>query len=252
MPRYAQTYSNVRLASSDVRPLAHYVNSLPDDTVVVSQQAALSRELRPFLKGERQILTAGGRPGRLDPVPELVANEPFVYIQTGEDDAAIHSYLDESQACLERLRFQVQAIWFCNGQAPSPVANFDDNLSLASIGLPDRLDGDNRVTLFWETSSGIEEDYTAFLHIIDAEGRLVGQWDQPPGGTDHPTSNWPAQTLFFDDYRVPVEVDGTPPYRLLVGLYDPQTGERLSVIESEVGYGGDYLELETYADIAEQ
>ena len=83
--------------------------------------------------------------------------------------------MDESQVCRERLRFQVQAVWFCNGQAPPPVAGFDDNLSLTSIGLPERLDSDNRVTLFWKTPTGIKKDYTAFLHIIDADGLMVGQ-----------------------------------------------------------------------------
>ena len=191
----------------------------------------------------------GGRPGRLDRLTGLFATQPFVYIQTAEDDPTLLAYLDENNVCPERFRFQVQAIWFCNGQAPPPVADFDDQLSLTSAGLPDRLDDDNRFTLFWKTEDGIEGDYTVFLHIVDADGNLVGQWDQPPGGLDAPTSTWTPQTIYFDDYRVPAEAGGTPPYRLRVGLYDPKSGERLSVVDSSVPNGGDYLELKTYADI---
>ena len=250
LPRYAQTYEAARLAVSDVRRLAYYVNSLPEDTVVVSQQAGLSRELRPFLKDSRRAITAGGRPGRLDPLPELIEAGPFVYIHTGEDDPAILNYLDESEVCLDRRQFQVSSVWYCNGGAPQPIADFGDNLSLTSVGLPNRLDDDNRFALFWETPTGdVEADYTVFLHVVDTDGRLVGQWDQPPGGIDNPTSAWPPNTIFFDDYRVPVAVDGTPPYRVLVGLYDPQTGERLSVIESEALNGGDYVELKTYPTV---
>ena len=89
----------------------------------------------------------------------------------------------------------------------------------------------------------------AGLHIVDADGNLIGQWDQPPGGLDAPTSTWTPQMIYFDDYRVPAEAGGTPPYRLQVGLYDPESGERLSVVDSSVPNGGDYLELKTYADV---
>jgi hypothetical protein len=253
LPRYAQTYEAARLAVSDVRPLTYYVNSLPEDTVVVSQQAGLTRELRPFLKDGRRAITAGGRPGRLDPLPELIETGPFVYIHTGEDAPAILNYLDESQVCLERLQFEVSSVWFCNGGAPQPIADFDDNLSLTSVRLPNRIDGDNRITLFWATPNNVSSaDYTVFLHVVDADGRLVGQWDQPPGGADNPTSDWPPNRIFFDDYRVPVAVDGTPPYRVLVGLYDPATGTRLPVAESRVPNGGDYVELETYPTIGQR
>lgn len=78
--------------------------------------------------------------------------------------------------------------------------------------------------LAWWALDVVGADYTVFLHAIDAEGRLVAQVDSPPLDGAYPTSLWsPGELIRETRPRL-----ATPPGgRLVVGLYDPTTGERL-------------------------
>ena len=94
------------------------------------------------------------------------------------------------------------------------------------------------VRLVWRTTGDVNADYTAFLHLVDADGTPVAQQDQPPGGAFYPTSAWQSGDLVEDVYRLTVPEDAAAgPYRLIVGLYRPDSGERLT------GENGDTVEL---------
>ena len=62
--------------------------------------------------------------------------------------------------------------------------------------------------------------------------------DRPPLDGAYPTSTWlPGQTI-ADPRTIPL--DGVPPgmYRLIVGVYNPETQQRLTT-----GAGADFVEL---------
>ena len=44
------------------------------------------------------------------------------------------------------------------------------------------------VTLVWRAATVPALDYTAFVHLIDSDDRLIAQTDRPPAG--YPTSDW--------------------------------------------------------------
>jgi hypothetical protein len=94
------------------------------------------------------------------------------------------------------------------------------------------------LTLYWAVQSEIEEDYTVFTHLIDAEDRLWAQQDNQPQEGEHPTSGWREGEVIADRYHLPLP-DDTPAgrYRLEVGMYQWQTGERLSVFQGNQGAG---------------
>ncbi|MEW5957225.1 MAG: DUF2079 domain-containing protein [Chloroflexota bacterium] len=85
------------------------------------------------------------------------------------------------------------------------------------------------VLLRWTARRPPEADYTVFIHLLAADGRLVAQNDAVPTWlTATPTSQWPVEQALLDSHAL------TPPdnlpagaYTLQVGLYDPQTLERL-------------------------
>lgn len=91
---------------------------------------------------------------------------------------------------------------------------------------------DLRVTLFWRALAALEEDYTVFVHFVDAggAGEIYAQQDNPPARGGRPTSTWAGDEIVEDRYvlRMPVDI---PPgsYRVEIGMYDLQTMERLSV-----------------------
>ena len=75
--------------------------------------------------------------------------------------------------------------------------------------------------------------YKVFVQVLDDQDNIVGQHDSEPGGGLHLTINWKRGEQITDNYGVLVEAD-TPPgrYRLVVGMYDLFTGDRLPVFEN--------------------
>jgi hypothetical protein len=84
------------------------------------------------------------------------------------------------------------------------------------------------LSLVWQASPRAWTDYSVFLHVVDAAGnRLAGSDGQPSA----PTSQWARDEVIVDERMVPLP-DDLPPgdYRLVVGLYRADTGERLPVL----------------------
>jgi len=87
-----------------------------------------------------------------------------------------------------------------------------------------------QVALRWSTDTLVAADYTVFVHLVDPEDgdRLVGQGDAPPLDGRWPTSLWLPGITLDDVHTIPLSGDLLPgTYHLLVGLYDPKTGQRL-------------------------
>jgi hypothetical protein len=102
------------------------------------------------------------------------------------------------------------------------------------------------LTLSWDVTTMLPEDYTGFAQVFDAEGKLIAQGDGPPLGGDYPSSYWQAGERLTDT-RI-IETGGAQPAYLLVGFYRLDDGVRLPV----VGPGGqrvldDALRLEVAA-----
>lgn len=91
------------------------------------------------------------------------------------------------------------------------------------------------VTLVWRAEAPIESDLTGFIHLVDENGTLVTQSDHPPLDGAYPTSLWQPGDVVRDSYQLRV-TDGTTcgACRLAIGMYNPQTQQRLPVYgESE-------------------
>ncbi len=81
--------------------------------------------------------------------------------------------------------------------------------------------------LFWQANTGPSADYTVFVHLLDAQGNLVTQADSPPAAGAYPTSLWDPGEIIVDEHTINDLAPGQ--YTLQVGLYRPDTGERLPV-----------------------
>jgi hypothetical protein len=74
------------------------------------------------------------------------------------------------------------------------------------------------------------EDYKFFVHLEDAtSGALVTQADVVPREWTYPTSQWRVGEIVPDE--IVLSLEGVPEgeYRLWVGVYQPDTGERLPI-----------------------
>jgi len=91
-----------------------------------------------------------------------------------------------------------------------------------------------RLTLFWQARQWIAQDYTVFVHLLDAQGKLWGQHDGPPQEGVLPTSAWIPGELLRDEHILTVDAQAPAgDYRLAIGLYDPATLKRLPVFDAQ-------------------
>jgi|GEM_PF-1207984 len=86
------------------------------------------------------------------------------------------------------------------------------------------------VTLYWQSNRKPLADYTVFVQMVGPEGQMGAQWDNPPQAGRYPTSAWNEKDTIIDRYQLSFREDAPPgDYRLLVGMYDSTTGERLPI-----------------------
>ncbi|MCL5025884.1 MAG: glycosyltransferase family 39 protein, partial [Chloroflexi bacterium] len=110
------------------------------------------------------------------------------------------------------------------------VALTDNPIQLSFPKCTYRASDTVEFTLYWRALHPLEGDYTVFVHLQDAAGRLWGQADGQPAMGSHPTSRWRAGEVIVDKYRL--RIDGAAPpgdYSLRVGMYLLSTMERLGV-----------------------
>jgi hypothetical protein len=104
---------------------------------------------------------------------------------------------------------------------------FGDSIRLSGYELkagpsPDSYD----LQLIWQPAARPSADYTVFLQVWDEEEQVAG-FDGPPVGGDYPTSWWEAGEVIADEHVLDLGELAPGHYRLLVGLYRLDTGERL-------------------------
>ncbi len=86
------------------------------------------------------------------------------------------------------------------------------------------------LVLYWQALETFDRSYSVFAHVVDAEGRIVGQRDQVPGSGDFPTTSWVPGEYLADAYAIPIQPDASSgDYWLEIGFYNPLDGTRLLV-----------------------
>ena len=99
------------------------------------------------------------------------------------------------------------------------------------------------VTLYWKAEAQTPTDYSVFLHLLDAAGKIVAQQDGPPQNGAAPTSWWRPGDLVADSHSILVAPETQPgQYTLEFGVYDSSNGSRLPMIDP-VNQRGDALKL---------
>jgi hypothetical protein len=107
---------------------------------------------------------------------------------------------------------------------------------------------DDRLTLklHWQALRRMEESYTVFVHLVDVEtGDLVAQADVIPHDWTYPTTWWEAEEVVSDQVVLPL-IDAPPAsYRLEVGVYDGDSGERLRISDGGKPGSDRYIVIKT-------
>ena len=100
------------------------------------------------------------------------------------------------------------------------------------------------LTLYWQALGPMADNYKTFVHLVGPDGNIASQDDAPPGGVFFPTSAWlPGETV-VSSHTLSLKAGATPgEYRLLVGLYQPASGERLPATDAAGQSLGDAARL---------
>jgi hypothetical protein len=113
-------------------------------------------------------------------------------------------------------------------QGLAPVAaTFEGRIALLGYAVAPTAEGGLTVDLVWQALERSPTDYTTFVHLLDINGEIVSQQDQPPGGL--PTTRWlPGETL-RTTVALPPPAAGQVGAHLRIGLYEPVGGRQLAV-----------------------
>lgn len=109
-------------------------------------------------------------------------------------------------------------------------ARVGDNFLLSSYALQmDRAARRVRLTLYWQSITKTDSDYTVFVHLLDATGKIVAQSDAQPVHGAYPTSIWDPQGIVKDVYELAIPADARAPFSIAVGMYSFPDLKRLPV-----------------------
>jgi len=139
-----------------------------------------------------------------------------------------------------------------NFEKPSPQtaqsAQFGDAIRLVGYDL-DQTDirpGEPfGIKLHWQGLKAADKPYTVFVHLLGANGKVIGQKDAQPMNGDAPTDAWQEKEYIADSYTFDVTPDAPRGAASLeIGLYDSATGQRLPVTDPNGNPLGDHLQIE--------
>ncbi|MCI0475878.1 MAG: hypothetical protein L0Y55_06485, partial [Anaerolineales bacterium] len=84
--------------------------------------------------------------------------------------------------------------------------------------------------LIWRADRARGESYTVFVHLVDANGRVVADADSPPFSGLFTTERWQVGEVLRDRHALKIPNDLAPgDYAVEIGMYLPATGARLPV-----------------------
>jgi 4-amino-4-deoxy-L-arabinose transferase-like glycosyltransferase len=98
------------------------------------------------------------------------------------------------------------------------------------------------VVLYWQLLRRPERHYSIFVHLLDAESRIVGEFDANSYGANYWREDGGETLLGY--YPLRVSPDAPPgEYQLEIGVYHQPTGERLPVYDASGEVAADRLLL---------
>lgn len=160
-----------------------------------------------------------------------IIRDPY-RLRVAEGETAVYRLIAQLQTRDEVVSEWVSAYQFTvltpADTLQMPVYRFGEQITLQGYETA-VSDSQLQVTLYWQALGNIEEDYQVFLHVLDEQGQVVAQGDGPPLANNYPTSYWVAGQTVADVHVVELPEEWMENGRLLLGLYQLDTGTRLPV-----------------------
>jgi len=98
-----------------------------------------------------------------------------------------------------------------DARVPHPLhLTFNDQAELVGYALSRTriAPGDTLpLTIFWRARESLNEDFSVYVRLFDAEDKIITRWDAFPGRGLYPTRVWQPGEIVTDEYRLPVPLD---------------------------------------------
>ena len=102
-----------------------------------------------------------------------------------------------------------------------------------------------QVNLIWQVERPLEKEYTIFVHVVKEAG-ILSQDDSPPAGGALPTTWWQPGLQIVDSHSIALPEPFDPAQmHVIVGMYRPDTRDRLALLDDSGQPIGDHLVLDT-------
>ena len=136
------------------------------------------------------------------------------------------AYAQPASTWTQRLSEPINAV-FADGALELVEGQSD---AATSIFLGDEV----TLRLNWRLNAPLPKNYSVFVHLVDEHDVIVAQRDMYPGQGNLATSELAAGYQWSDHYTLRISALELAPKRLRwrVGVYDAQTGERLTLPDS--------------------
>jgi 4-amino-4-deoxy-L-arabinose transferase-like glycosyltransferase len=190
--------------------------------------------LPPALPGQPVSIYAW-KFGDLNFVPQLITPPALVTVQEG---SLARGDL-EAEAYPLYIRYHAEPLPTMAGE----TVNFGDQVQLKQGTVTQFDDQTWPVDLYWEAETAVNPNLIAFVQLVDAAG-IIAQQDLPPGAGLW-LADWWRPGLVVHEQRILEMARPTDPtnHRLIIGIYDSTTGERLPVLAEDGEVLGDSWEM---------
>jgi hypothetical protein len=132
----------------------------------------------------------------------------------------------------DQTTFKLGSIWLVPPQpelSDSPLAHFGPYLTLQQV----HFKGET-VVLYWQTAQPLDQNYSIFVHLLDAKGNLLAQADGVPYAGLYPLANWLPDQIITDVRPIGSLLDNSERLNAFaIGVYDLTTGERLNATDAK-------------------
>jgi hypothetical protein len=154
--------------------------------------------------------------------------ELVLKLHTGSDPAGEAFSLGSVNVTSPPRQFNLPA----TAVAPIGPAQLDQGVILAGYEVQPAGQSLN-LNLYWQTNTPLTTRYKVFAQLLAANGStVVAQSDSVPAAGQRPSTGWLPGEVITDSHTLNFSVAPAPGvYRLIVGLYNPLTGQRLPVTQ---------------------
>ncbi len=250
-------FVDLRLQRDDYRGIVNYINAVATerDTVIVNAPGQLD-VVRYYYHGAAQLVGLPiGRPmdqsATQRALDELLQRETIFGIFWATEQADPERVIERQLAgkifkASDEWHGNVRLTQYVSADVPDVTAfqggaGFGDEIRFEGYMYPQPprvVIGFVPIELEWRPIKfPPSARFKVFAQLLDAQGRLVSQRDTEPQDGFFPTTQWTRDGTIIDRLAIPIPPGLAPgEYRVIVGVYRADTGERLITFPNQDFY----------------